>query len=121
MQTRVSCVLCFLLLAGASVAQNASQAPAKAGRSAVREQLINSASQRLQWEAAQTWSKPSLPHANIEPEHRPIHIDQPAPAAPKLRREWLQASSEAVTPEELENREQLSDERSSQFAARRQR
>jgi len=95
MQARVSCVLCFLFLGGAAAAQNPS--PLQAARSAALEPLIDFANQRLKWEAAQTWTRPPAPSANTEPEHRPIHIDQSTPAAPKIRREWLQISPEAVT------------------------
>ena len=97
MQARVSCVLSLLFLVGAAAAQSASRAPLQVARSAGLDPLIDSREQRLKWEAAQTWSRPQVPAANTEAEPRPIHIDQPTPATPKIRREWLQISPEAVT------------------------
>jgi len=97
MKARVSCALCFLLLAGVAAAQNASRAPLHSASSARRDSLIDCRDQRLRWEAAETWSRPQVPTANTEAEPRPIHIDQPTPATPKIRREWLQISPEAVT------------------------
>lgn len=65
-------------------------------RSSVRERVFNSASERLRWEAAQTWTAPELPERNIEPAPHAIHIDQLPLTIPKLRREWLHPSQETA-------------------------
>jgi hypothetical protein len=101
MLTRVSCIVSCLLISGSAIAQNAPAAPVKGPRPAVREHLVDSAIQRLQWEAAQTWDRPAIPTTDAEPRHHAIHIDQPRPARPRVRREWLQPSSEPVTSDAM--------------------
>ncbi|HWC20142.1 MAG TPA: hypothetical protein VG498_24220 [Terriglobales bacterium] len=96
---RWSCVILVLLVIGAAASQNAPAAPVKAARSSVREHLVHSANQRLLWEAMQTWGTPAILNTNSELQHPAIHMDQPPLTTPKIRREWLQPSSEPSGPE----------------------
>jgi hypothetical protein len=96
MRLRVGVLMLCLGVAGTAVAQNSSARSGKSGRpSCVNERLANSASERLRWEAAQTWISPAFPKGEDASEHS-IHIDQPPLTLPKLRREWLQPSQEAT-------------------------
>ncbi len=95
MRTRVSCTLLFLLLAVAGYAQSA--APAKRPKSSLHEQLLYSSNERMQWEAAQTWNSPGIPTAESEPAHPAIHMEQPPLTPPRIRREWLQPSTDVGT------------------------
>jgi tRNA G10 N-methylase Trm11 len=46
--------------------------------------------------AAQMWGMPAIPNQSSEADHHAVHIEQVnQPAVPKLRREWLTASSES--------------------------
>jgi hypothetical protein len=94
---RVGWMMLWLVAAGTAVAQHAPAASQKAQRrSCVREEIFNSASERLRWEAAQTWTSPEIPERNVEPAAHAIHMDQPPLTAPKLRRDWLRPSQEAA-------------------------
>lgn len=73
--------------------------------SCVRERVFNSASERLRWEAAQTWTAPQVPEWDVEPAQHSIHMDQPPLAIPRLRREWLHPAQEAF----VESNSDLSD------------
>ena len=97
MPMRVSCLACCLLtMSGLGFAQ--SSASGASMRSSVQERLIYSSHERLQWEAAQTWNAPAVPAAT-EPAHHSIHLQQPPLTPPRIRREWLQPSAEAPTPD----------------------
>ena len=120
MLRRVSSAICVLAMTGAAVAQNASAAPVKAVRLSLCEQLLKSETERMRWEAAQTWNRPVVPNPNTEPPHRAIHIDQLPPAVPKIRREWLQPSSEAFTPGSA-GLDQLLNEQGSEYVQKRTR
>jgi hypothetical protein len=85
----------LLLFATAALAQSAT--PVKSAQRSVRERLLYSSNERIQWEAAQTWNAPAIPNAEIEPEHRPIHLEQPALTPPRIRREWLRPSPETAS------------------------
>jgi hypothetical protein len=95
MRTRVSCTFVLLLFATVALAQSA--APVKSTHRSVREHLLYSSNERIQWEAAQTWNAPVIPNAESEPEHRPIHVEQPALTPPRIRREWLRPSEESAS------------------------
>ena len=95
MRIGVSCTFVLLLFATAALAQSA--APVTSKQRCVRERLLYSSNERIQWEAAQTWNVPAIPNSETEPEHRPIHFDQPALAPPRIRREWLRPSAEAAS------------------------
>ena len=99
---KCACGVTFcLLMVGSAAAQNASVAVPKQQSASVRECLYNSEQERLLWEAAETWSRPSIPNAE-QHNHQRIQIElskQAPPTFPKLRREWLQPSPEAAVPE----------------------
>jgi hypothetical protein len=95
MRIRVSCTFVLLLFATAALAQSAT--PVKSPQRSVRERLLYSSNERIQWEAAQTWNAPVIANAESEPEHRPIHLEQPALAPPRIRREWLRPSAETAS------------------------
>lgn len=93
MRIGVSCTFVLLLFTTAALAQSAT--PAKSTHRSVREHLLYSANERIQWEAAQTWNAPVVPNAESEP--RPIHVEQPALTLPRIRREWLRPSEESAS------------------------
>lgn len=96
-------VICVLGLAGATVAQNTSNT-LNQQRMSVVETLSNSEQERLRWEAAETWSRPAAPHEQLQPSQHSLHIEnerQPTLTLPKLRREWLQPSMEAASPQSV--------------------
>src|SRR3954468_21285435 len=84
-------LFCSLNYAGIATAQNAH---ALAGV-AVNERVAAADRDRLQWEAAQMWGAPSIPFQEAVRAH-PVEIDTAVPLTfPRLRREWLQRSSDA--------------------------
>ena len=91
-------ILVVLSTATLVAAQSArTAAPAKHSKSMpVRESILNSNHERMNWEALQTWSIPALREADVT-ESRAVHVDQanqPSPTLPKLRREWLRPTDE---------------------------
>jgi|1185.fasta_scaffold01314_3 hypothetical protein len=68
-------------------------------RSSVTEQVSITECDRMRWEAQQTWLTPTILGRGDHGNGHAVHIDsgsQPALTLPKLRREWLRASSEAA-------------------------
>jgi len=108
-------VASFLFGIGVAHAQNALSLQQSEQRTSVQERLNICQRERLQWEAAETWSSPTLPYTTAEPESRPIHIEngnQPPLTLPKLRREWLQpAAGGAANSESTAGTIQPQDER----------
>lgn len=100
---RVACWLAVCVLGGIGTAtsQNGPVSDRNRQSKCAHEPFSNSEQERLQWEAAQTWSRPAIPNVDQRNIH-PIHIDlnnQPSLTLPKLRREWLEPSAEAAAPE----------------------
>ena len=99
-------LLCSMAWAGLGLGQNApsaAQQRATARDATLNERVLESNQERIQWEATQTCSIPAIPNRNGSAQPRPIHIEnnQPALSAPKLRREWLHPSADAITPETM--------------------
>jgi hypothetical protein len=90
--------LCLLITSSAALAQTRRAIPSQAAQqNNIRERVCTADAERMRWEAAQMWSMPAIPNQSSEPEHHAIHIEQVnPPAVPKLRREWLTASSESA-------------------------
>ena len=68
-------------------------------RTSVTAGVHNYECDRMRWEAQQTWSAPSVLGREDPGDQHVIHIEtgnQPELVLPRLRREWLQASSEAA-------------------------
>ena len=107
-------VASFVFGVGMAVAQNGPSVQHIQQRTSLQECLNTSEHERLQWEAAATWSSPAHPHTNAEANYRPIHIEaanQPPLPLPKLRREWLQPSSETAIPASTASDIQAQEER----------
>jgi hypothetical protein len=118
---RVVCWLAVCVLGGIGTATSQNRAVSDRNRqsSCAHEPLSNSDQERLQWEAAETWSQPAIPNLD-QPNIHPIHIDldkQPSLTLPKLRREWLEPSAEAAAPESTADLQRL-DERAMEYFAR---
>jgi len=99
-------LLCSIGWVGLGLAQNppaAAQHPATDRDATQNERVLASNRERIQWEAAQTWSIPAIPNRNDAGQQRRIHIenDQPTLNPPKFRREWLHASADAIAPEPM--------------------
>jgi hypothetical protein len=99
-------LLCSIGWVGLGRAQNppsAAQHRATDRDATQNEPVLASNRQRIQWEAAQTWSIPAIPNLHDAGQRRRIHIenDQPTLNPPKFRREWLHASSDAIAPEPM--------------------
>lgn len=102
---KLACKLAISVVAfaGAAAAQNPTNA-LKQQRTSAAETVSNSQRERLQWEAAETWSRPAAPHEQVQSTSHSIHIEseyQPRLTLPKLRREWLQPSMEAAPPQSI--------------------
>lgn len=103
---KLACKLAISVVAfaGAAAAQNTSNAFNQQRPSAAETVRSNSERERLQWEAAETWSRPAAPHEQVQSTSHSIHIEseyQPMLTLPKLRREWLQPSMEAAPPQSI--------------------
>ena len=84
-------LLCSLAFAGTATAQNAQSSAAIA----VNERVAAADRDRLQWEAAQMWGAPAIPFREAVRTHT-VQINTAMPlTVPRLRREWLQRSSDA--------------------------
>jgi hypothetical protein len=93
--SRLSISLCLLIISSAALAQSRRAIPTQAQQNDVRERICTADDERIRWEAAQMWGMPAIPNQSSEPDHHAVHIEQVnQPAVPKLRREWLTASSE---------------------------
>src|SRR5579872_2345405 len=103
MRKRAALLFCSVAWVGLGLAQNAPAATQHhtTDRDAVlNEGVLRSERERIQWEAAQTSSIPTIPNAKDAEGQHAIHIEirQPALNPPKLRREWLHASADAIAP-----------------------
>lgn len=88
-------LLSLVMVAGAAVAQSASHSGKSGESRSIEECWRGTDRQRMQWEASQTYFYPAMPNRDQLPKMKPIYIESQAPAnLPKLRREWLQPSSE---------------------------
>src|SRR5579859_2164412 len=96
-------LLCSMAWAGLGLGQNApfaAQQRTTARDANLNERVLASNQERIQCEATQTWSIPAIPNRNDSAQQRPTHIEnnQPPLNPPKLRREWLHASADAIKP-----------------------
>lgn len=93
-------LLSVMMTAVAAVAQSESHSGKSSESRSIEEGLCNTDHQRMQWEASQTYFYPAMPNRDQPPKVKPIYIESKAPAnLPKLRREWLQPSSEVFAGE----------------------
>jgi hypothetical protein len=90
--------LCLLITSSAALAQSRGATPTQAAQpNDIRERVCTGDAERMRWEAAQMWGMPAIPNQSSEADHHAVHIEQVnQPAVPKLRREWLTASSESA-------------------------
>ena len=88
-------LLSVMMTAAAAVAQSESHSGKSGESRSIAEGLRNTDRQRMQWEASQMYFYPAMPNYDQPPKVKPIYVESRAPAnLPKLRREWLQPSSE---------------------------
>jgi len=101
--TLLICSLGWVALGLAQSAPPAAQHRAPDRDATLNKRLLASNRERIQWEATQTFSIPTIPNRNDAAQQRPIHIEnnQPALKPPKLRREWLHASADAIAPQAM--------------------
>lgn len=93
-------LLSVMMTAAAAVAQSESHSGKSVESRSIDEGLRNTDRQRMKWEASQTYFYPAMPNRDQPPKVKPIYIESQAPAnLPKLRREWLQPSSESFAGE----------------------
>jgi hypothetical protein len=96
--SRLATGLCLLIISSVGLAQSRRAIPAPAAQqNDIRERIRTADAERMRWEAAQMWSLPAIPNQSSEPDPHAVRIEQVnPPAVPKLRREWLTASSESA-------------------------
>ena len=96
--SRLPIGLCLLIASSAALAQSRTAIPTQAAQqNNIRERICTVDGERVRWEAAQMWGLPAIPNQSSGADNHAVHIEQAnQPLVPRLRREWLTASSESA-------------------------